>query len=347
MDVYGIAVLVILYISAGIFKVTESATTPILKWPLLPNTCKYEVLLSNIYEVHPLCRSLWFAAGYPITTDTDNDKSVAIPAGFFFDVDVPDVTINDNIDYGISVYVYPRTSGPVFDYLSNDGSFQLAAWIENGMFKAFRRITTSPETYLVNDQLSKQVLLNTWQKVGVSVDTSGKKLKTIVADNLALDSDNPSNADKTGISFDADRPLVTPGKLRLGGMFNDSVPRTFSGMVTCIGLVLHKDLDVLTDCVSKTRWKFNATFGNEATQYAATFKGMRLGSKPTASPIHQSVTKSPIMCSVTCLRDFQTCRSFTYEKQSNTCLLYPEIYTLTTDFNHMDGYTYYQLESYV
>lgn len=91
----------------------------------------------------------------------------------------------------------------------------------------------------------------------------------------------------------------------------------------------------------------DATFGNEATQYAATFKGMRLGSKPTASPIHQSVTKSPIMCSVTCLRDFQTCRSFTYEKQSNTCLLYPEIYTLTTDFNHMDGYTYYQLESYV
>lgn len=212
--------------------------------------------MSNIHEVHPLCRSLGFAAGYPITTGTDNDKSVAIPAGFFFDVDVPNVTINVNTDYGISVYVYPQTSGPVFDYLSNDGSFQLAAWIENGIFKAFRRIIKSPETYLVNEQ-SNQVMFNMWQKLGVSVDTSGKKLRTIVADNLALNSDSPQNMDQTGSNIDTDRPLVTPGKLRLGGMFNDSVPRTFSGMVTCIGLVLDKDFDFLTDCVSKTRWKFS------------------------------------------------------------------------------------------
>lgn len=240
----------------GIFKGTESVISPLLKWPLLPNTCKYEVLQSNIHEVHPLCRSLGFAAGYPITSGTDNDKSVKIPAGFFFDVDVPNVTIDVSTDYGISVYVYPRTSGPVFDYLSNDGSFQLAAWIENGLFKAFRRITKSPESFLVNEKIN-EVVFNMWQKFGVSVDTSGKKLITIVANNLQLDKDDPKNPDQGGSGDDADRPLITPGKLRVGGMFNESVPRTFSGMVTCIGLVQDKDLDVLIDCVSKNRWKFS------------------------------------------------------------------------------------------
>lgn len=91
----------------------------------------------------------------------------------------------------------------------------------------------------------------------------------------------------------------------------------------------------------------DSTFGNMANHYQATFKGVRFGEVPSVQILHQSVTRSLITCSVICLRDFQTCRSFTYESQSNKCSLYSEIYTISSDFIRSPGHTYYVLLSYV
>lgn len=241
-------------ISKGrLMGVRSACATSHLKWPLLPTTCTLEVLSSTSSIIDPPC-PLSFTEGYPVSGQINN--SVQITAGSFFDVDVTNITVNSNDDYGISIYVYPQTdSGPLFDYQSTDGSFELKVWLDSGYIRASRLVTNNPYTYLVNEQLNP-VIVNTWQKVGVSVDTGAKKLITHVSNNLQINKDSVSTKDQaSNTNNDIDRLIVTPGKIRVGGMFNNSVPRTFAGFVTCIGLVKDdKNLDCLTDCASDTSW---------------------------------------------------------------------------------------------
>lgn len=112
-----------LFYFIGIFKGIELVIFLFLKWLLLFNMCKYEVLQLNIYEVYLLCWFLGFVVCYFIISGIDNDKFVEIYVGFFFDVDVFNVIIDVFIDYGIFVYVYFWIFGLVFDYLLNDGFF--------------------------------------------------------------------------------------------------------------------------------------------------------------------------------------------------------------------------------
>ncbi|XP_062571992.1 uncharacterized protein LOC134233951 [Saccostrea cucullata] len=311
------------------------------KWPFLPTTCHLEVLKSNNSIIGPSC-PLSFADRYPITNPSN--KSVEIKPGFFFDVDVPLITINID-DYGISLYVYPTSdSGTIFDYQSEDETFRMKVWLDGGNLRASRRITRNVFTYLVNEE-ANPVILNQWQKVGVSVDSSAKSLRTFVADSLEISNDSPNQKSIDGDSDDANRQIVTPGKMRVGASFNESDPRTFTGLVTCLGMVLHKELDCFTDCASTGNWRNTPTFSDADKLHYATFSGVQFDKMPITTPIYQSVTRSLTTCAITCLRDFIYCRSFTFQSQSNTCSLFSAIYTQSFEFTTQAGHIYYKLLS--
>ncbi|XP_061164520.1 uncharacterized protein LOC133173553 [Saccostrea echinata] len=330
--------------TGGVVLVESACPGSDLKWPLLPTTCKLEVLKTNISVIGPSC-PLNFVDSYPLTVPSN--ESVQITAGSYFDVDVTHITINDGDDYGISIYIYPTNdSGPIFDYESEDGTFKMKAWLAGGFLRASRLITSNPYSFLVNEK-NNLVTLNKWQKVGVSVDTSAKSLRTVVADNLQINSDSASQQSEDGVNDDANRPIVTPGKLRVGASFNVSVPRTFSGLVTCLGVVKNKNLDCFSDCVSTQKWSITPTFSDVDKLHYATFSGVKFDMIPIITPIHQSVSRSLTTCAITCLTDFLYCRSFTFQSQSKACSLFSAIYTQSSDFSIQPGHIYYKLLDYI
>ncbi|XP_033755853.1 uncharacterized protein LOC117338605 [Pecten maximus] len=272
----------------------------------------------------------------------------------YVDVNIPSITFGNGLQYSDFTFrinlipISDPPNGTVFNYRSNtcstDAINELKLWFVSGDLYASKSVGGNEPEVTVFTKSFNNIIANNWQFLGVGVDAFTGYI-TIMVDSFTFYS---------GTSSTPQKALNTPGVIRLGGGFENSMG-LFSGGMTCFGMyeelldANNKHSYTLSNCMMTTGWNSwpnglpagpdptgcTSSTGNTPTATDRTKGKFLLTGNDMAPSCHVISTNSGVVrvtveCAMMCLQD-NTCLSFTVATSLSvmTCSLFSSIHTDT------------------
>ncbi|XP_062595845.1 uncharacterized protein LOC134257218, partial [Saccostrea cucullata] len=226
----------------GVEAPPACSSKTVMRWPLVPMLCTQDVLLSTGARSGASC-PLTFVDDHPYAPDNSPFPSVRLSAGSYIDIRLS--SILSNSDYGFSAFVNPDTNNHscILHYKSDDGLFNMK--FLSGISETRATVSTGENLTVTHYSLQ----LGQWQKIGIGVDESQRKIRLSVDISVFDDDDNAEKV--TSDAATGSLTLHTPGTLRVGGSFDGE---TYSGLVSCVSLIADKKLDCSSGCYQYGTW---------------------------------------------------------------------------------------------